>query len=144
MTTIAYDGKTLAADKRACCNSMIGTVTKIFRVNGLLVGGAGEFSFVLAMVEWVRGGRKLEDFPAAQKDTSDWQEVIVIEVDGTPSMYGRSPYPVRYEQKHVAIGSGREFARAAMYCGKSAREAIEVASALDNGTGNGIDTLEFV
>lgn len=141
MTCIAWDGKTLAADKRATYGGMICTVTKIFRVYGLLVGGSGELPFILAMVEWVRNGRKAEDFPASQRDKDDWQAVLVIEADGTPLLYERTLFPVRYEQQHIAIGSGREYARAAMYCGKSAREAVEVACALDSGCGNGIDVL---
>lgn len=143
MTAICWDGKTLAADKQASYGTMICTVTKIFRVNGLLVGGAGEVPFVLAMVEWVRNGRKVEDFPLDQKGKDDWQPLLVIEADGTPSLYERTPFPVRYEQQQIAIGSGREYARAAMYCGKSAREAIEVACALDSGCGNGVDVLSL-
>lgn len=141
MTCIAWDGKALAADKRATCGGMICTVTKIFKVDNLLVGGAGELPFVLAMVEWVRNGRKAEAFPVDQRGDKDWQPVLVIEADSTPSLYERTPFPVRYEQPHIAIGSGREFARAAMHLGKSAREAVEVASALDVNCGNGIDTL---
>lgn len=141
MTVIAYDGTVLAADKRATANGLISTVTKIYRIGGLLVGGSGEPAFIGAMLEWIRTGRDPAAFPASQKDKDDWQEVLVIEYDGTPSLYERTPYPIRFEQKHVAIGSGRDFARAAMHLGKTAREAVEVAMALDAGCGNGIDEL---
>lgn len=141
MTCIAWDGTTLAADRRCCYGSMISEATKIHRVNGLLVGGSGDFPFILAMIEWIRDGRKLEAFPKHQSDKDDWQPILVIELEGITSIYERTPYPIRQEQKHVAIGSGREFARAAMYIGKTAREAVEVACALDSGCGNGIDTL---
>lgn len=143
MTCIAWDGKTLAADKRACYGVMICTVTKIERVNDLLVGAAGELTFCRQLIAWVRSGRDPKDFPAIQSSKDDWQPLLVIETDGTPSLYERSPYPIRYEQQHVAIGSGREFARAAMHLGCDARKAVEVACALDNGCGNGIDTLEL-
>lgn len=143
MTIIAWDGKTLAADRRACCGSMICEVTKIHRVGPLLVGGSGDLPFVLAMVEWIRRGRRPEDYPKHQSDKDDWQPVLVIECDGTPSIYERTPYPVRHLQRHTAIGSGREFARAAMHLGKTAVEAVEVAIALDHGCGNGIDVLTF-
>lgn len=39
MTCVAWDGHTLAADKRSCYGSMITTVTKIHRIDGVLVGG---------------------------------------------------------------------------------------------------------
>jgi 20S proteasome alpha/beta subunit len=143
MTVVAWDGKTLAADKRASYGGMICTVTKIFRVGDLLVGGAGELPFVLAMVEWVRNGRKVDEFPADQRGKDDWQPLLVIEPGGAPLLYERTPCPVRYEQPCIAIGSGREYACAAMHCGKSAREAVDVAIALDSACGNGIDTLEL-
>jgi len=143
MTIIAWDGETLAADKRATYGGMICTVTKIFRVGALLVGGSGELPFVLAMVEWVRNGRAIEDFPTAQSSKDDWQPVLVIESDGTPSLYERTPYPVRYEGGSVAIGSGREYARAALHLGAGSVGAVEVAIALDSNCGNGIDTLRL-
>ena len=36
MTTIAWDGMTLAADKRATAGSLTRTVTKLYRVRGAL------------------------------------------------------------------------------------------------------------
>lgn len=141
MTVIAYDGRTLAADKRASYGGMICTVTKIHKVNGLLVGGAGDFTFVMAMIEWVKGGRVISEFPSAQGSKDDWQSVVVIELDGSISLYERTPYPVRYEQPHFAIGSGREYARAAMALGFDSVRAVETAMLLDTGCGNGIDTL---
>lgn len=141
MTVIAYDGHTLAADKRSSYGGMICTVTKIHKVNGLLVGGAGDMSFVLAMVEWIRGGRIIPEFPVAQASNDNWQSVVVIELDGAISLYERTPFPIRYEQPHFAIGSGREYARAAMALGFDAVRAVETAMLLDVGCGNGIDTL---
>lgn len=143
MTVIAWDGRTLAADKRCCSAGMIRTVTKIHRIGDVLVGGSGDLCFVLQMHQWIRDGRKPENFPSAQRDKDDWQPVLIVETDGTPSIYDRTPYPVRYEDHFCAIGSGREYAMAAMHLGKSAREAVEVAIALDAGCGNGIDVLEY-
>lgn len=141
MTVIAWDGKTLAADKRACYGGTPRTVTKVHNINGLLVGGSGETSFIGNMLEWIRNGRDPATFPASQRDKDDWQPMLVIELDGTPSVYERTPHPVRFEDRYCAIGSGRDFAMAALYLGKSAREAVEVACALDTGCGNGIDSL---
>lgn len=95
------------------------------------------------MIEWVKAGRIKADFPAHAKDKDDWQPLLVIELDGTTSFYERTPYPIRNENRCVAYGSGKEYAVAAMHLGKTAREAIEVAIALDCGSGNGIDTLRL-
>lgn len=143
MTCIAWDGKTLAADKRACWDGLINTTTKIHRIDGLLIGGSGESSFIGAMIEWIRAGRDHEKFPKSQSDKDDWQPILVVERDGTTAIYERTPYPVRFEQSHIAIGSGREFARAALHLGKTAREAVECAIALDSRCGNGVDVLEW-
>ncbi len=142
MTCIAWDGKTLAADKRATTGGLIAAVTKIHRIGDLIVGGSGDLTFIGPMLEWIKAGRDPATFPASQKDKDDWQPVLVIERDGTPSLYERTPYPLRFEQQHVAIGSGGEYARAAMHLGCTARAAVEVAIALDCGCGNGIDVLE--
>lgn len=143
MTVIAWDGKILAADKQCGYGGMRSTVTKIFRVGDLLVGGAGDFTLVLAMIEWVRRGRSVGDFPDLQRSKDDWQALMVIEPDGSISTYERTPYPVRYEQKQFAIGSGREFAMGAMYMGANAVRAVEAAIALEVNCGVGIDTLNL-
>jgi 20S proteasome alpha/beta subunit len=143
VTVIVWDGKTLAADKRASYGGMICTVTKIFRVGDRLVGGAGDAAFVLAMVAWVRFGRRGEDFPAAQGSKDDWQPLLVIEPDGKILIYERTAYPIYYEQDCMVVGSGREYARAALHLGKTAAEAVQVAIDLDHNCGNGIDTLEL-
>lgn len=143
MTCIAWDGTTLAADRRVSYGGTICETTKIFKVNDCLVGGSGEMPYVMAMIEWVRSGRIIADYPAHQKDKDDWQPLLVIEPDGTACIYERSPYPLRYAQKHAAIGSGRDYARAAMHLGRTAREAVEVACALDTGCGNGVDVLSL-
>ena len=81
------------------------------------------------------------DFPPSQRDKDDWAGMLVILRDRRIARYERTPYPVFYEDETFAIGCGRDFALAAMHLGKTAREAVEVAIALDSGCGNGIDAL---
>jgi hypothetical protein len=141
MTVIAWDGKTLAADKRATNGTLYRTVTKIFRVGDCLVGYAGDPAFGNEMCAWLRAGEKIADFPTGQRDKDDWAGTLVIRSNGVIQKYERTPYPITFEDKHHAIGCGRDFALAAMYLGKTAREAVEVTCALDSGCGNGVDTL---
>lgn len=143
MTCIVWDGKTLAADKRALYGGMIATVTKIKRIGDVLCGGAGDFTFVNAMFAWVENGRDPTKFPDSQRTKEDWHPFLVIEKDGTPCFYERTPYPIIYEDAYVVLGSGREFARAALFLGHSAEVAVEVACKLDSGCGNGIDILKL-
>jgi len=141
MTVIAWDGKTLAADRMQTYAGTVGQMTKIHRVGECLVGGAGESSFINAMIDWVRQGRRHENFPDHQRDKDDWQPLLLVEPDGNAYIYTRTPFPVKQEQKLVAIGSGREFALAAMYCGKTAAQAVLVAEALCTDCGCGVDEL---
>lgn len=141
MTCIAWDGRTLAADRRATRGTVIAEVTKIFKVRDVLVGCSGDAQFHAALREWVRAERKPEEYPTHQRDKDDWQPMLVIESNGSISFYERSPYPIRFHDKHFAIGSGRDFALAAMHLGLSSEAAVGVACCLDSGCGNGIDTL---
>lgn len=141
MTVIAWDGKTLAADKQVEWQGLPRTVTKIFRVGNVLVGVSGDGAQGMDMIEWLRNGQKAEDFPAAQRDEKQWATVVVVREDGAVWVYERTPTPMRLEDKCYATGHGRDFAMAAMYLGKSAREAVEITCVLDVHCGMGIDTL---
>lgn len=142
MTVIAWDGQTLAADKRACNGGLARTVTKIYRVSDVLVGVAGDIAQAMEMIAWVRRGRKPDDFPASQR-SDEWGTLVVIEADATVSVYEQSPYPFKIEDKIFASGSGRDFALAAMHHGKNAWEAVNTACCFDSGCGNGIDELRL-
>lgn len=141
MSCIAWDGYTLAADKRASLGTLIRTTTKIYRSGDALIGYAGGADFSEQMRAWFDRGAKPDDFPESQRDKEDWAGLLVIRKGQPIARYERTPYPVYFDDKQFAIGCGRDFALAAMYLGKTAREAVEVAIALDSGCGNGIDTL---
>lgn len=142
MTCVAWDGKTLAADKRVVYAGLARTVTKIFRVDNVLVGIAGDGAQGMEMIDWIRGGCAPDRFPASQRDKEQWATIAVIKADGL-WVYERSPYPMRIEDKTYATGSGRDYALAAMHLGKTAREAVEIACLFETGCGNGVDVLEL-
>lgn len=142
MSVIAWDGVTLAADKRATFGgNLILTTTKIKRVGDWLVGYAGGADFGEQMVAWFRDGADPDKFPASQRDKDDWAGMLVVGHGAPIRRYERTPYPIFFEDRCIAIGSGRDFAMAAMHLGCDARRAVEVACALDSGCGNGVDTL---
>jgi len=140
VSVIAWDGRALAADKRACFGTVFRTTTKIFRVNGRLVGYAGDADSGEAMLAWYASGAIPSDFPASQS-TDSWSGLLVIEPSGQIIRYERTPHPLKFPPQQFAIGSGRDFAYAAMHLGKSAAEAVEVACVFDSGCGNGVDVL---
>jgi ATP-dependent protease HslVU (ClpYQ) peptidase subunit len=142
MTVIAWDGKTLAADKMACSVGYGYTVTKVHRLSrGGIAAFSGDGDGAMALLHWLEGTCDPAAYPVGQKDNET--SALVIDPDGVVWSWGTTPYPQRVEGRFYAMGHGRDFALAAMHLGKTAREAVEVACALDVYCGNGIDTLEL-
>ncbi|MGG5809810.1 hypothetical protein [Falsiroseomonas sp. CW058] len=137
MTTIAWDGTTLAGDRRGNAGGMAYALTKVRRcADGRLLGFSGDIGVGTLMLDWLdRGGAR----PAAQ-DSDRWATVLEIDTDGTCWCHGRDGR-WQVEQPFFAIGSGRDFALAAMSLGQDAARAVEVAARFDTGTGNGVDAL---
>jgi ATP-dependent protease HslVU (ClpYQ) peptidase subunit len=142
VTCIVWDGKTLAADKRVSFGTAFSVTTKIHRIGGMLIGCSGGAAKAASCVQWVRDGMDRAKYPEAQKN--DPCGLLVILANGAIHYYTETPDPLVIESKSFGIGSGSEYADAAIYLGKTAREAVEVACALDSGCGNGIDTLELL
>jgi hypothetical protein len=141
VTVIAWDGTTLAADRRACGNGQLFSMRKVFRVGDLLVGVCGYGDKVPEFVAWVEGGRSAEAYP--KNDDSHSFTALVIEKSGRFLQYERTPYPMVVEELQHTIGSGRDHALTAMYLGKTAAEACELAARFDEGCGNGVDSVTF-
>lgn len=139
MTVIAWDGKTLAADKRATTGGGIArTVTKIERHKDALLAFTGSWDVATQIREWWKAGADPENFPSKARD--DVATLIVIKA-GCIESYASGPYPMMIEAEQCAFGSGRDYAEAAMYCGKTAAEAVAVACHFQTDCGNGIDML---
>ena len=67
---------------------------------------------------------------------------LVLNTDG--SVDGFFDTPMGVEMGRVAaLGSGLEFAMGAMYAGKSAKEAVEIACKLDNGSAKPVKTRKI-
>lgn len=141
MTTIAWDGNTLAADKMCVNNGLPRTTTKIVKINNRLCFGSGDFDLLKAMYDWVDGGMDKSKYPERQKLDASTSSFYIIEPDKTILCFEREPHPFPIQDLFVACGSGRDFAYAAMYLGRSAFEAVEIASVFDINTGMGIDVL---
>jgi ATP-dependent protease HslVU (ClpYQ) peptidase subunit len=141
MTCIAWDGKTLAADKRASISNYPATVTKISRApSGELLAFAGDFDTGMALSQWYVDGAVPEKYPDNRNGDCTRATLLVIK-GGQVFKYERLPVALKYEDSFTAMGSGRDFALAAMHLGKTAREAVEIACLFDTACGNGVDTL---
>ena len=142
MTTIAWDGMTLAADRQATVGNAVFMVNKLRRHEGWMLAYVGDADAGEEMMEWFRAGAKPEAFPEKQREDDRFAPLLAIRA-GEVFLYERTPHPVRYPPQKFAMGSGRDFALAAMHCGRSAAEAVEVAALFDPGTGFGVDAMEI-
>ena len=141
MTVIAWDGKSLCADKRATSSGLVFTVTKIFRTDLGLVGVDGTYDVGLRLLKWLESGADPKEYPDCQKDNDRYTYMLLITPKGEIMRYEREPVPYRVEEPFHASGGGRDFALCAMHLGKTSREAVEIACRFDNGCGNGVDEL---
>ena len=140
MTVIAWDGKVLAADKRATIDNVILSVTKIFRFEDCLYGFCGNLVQSEKLFEWIKSGS------GDKLANDDCNEVVCLKVnpDKTLEIYQGSSQTFRIHDKRHAIGSGASFAVMAMKCGKGAAKAVEATFEYDCSCGGGVDTLMLV
>lgn len=129
MTTIAWDGTTLAGDSLGDRGGLKFTVQeKVFRLPGVgLFGASGNWTDVLAVRDWLAGGDK----PSSLDEFSG----ILIHFDGRQELIAKNMLRHPVPMIPFALGSGRDFAIAAMLCGKNARQAVELACGLDTYSG---------
>lgn len=143
MTVLAWDGSTLSADKRVTFGGTILTCTKIERWNNSIIGFSGDSDLGFALMSWLKyQGCNPDKFPRGV-DKDNWARLLVVNPNRTLHLYERFPEPVVYEPQIFATGSGMDYAMAVMHMGFDSAKAVEVASALDPGCGNGIDSLEL-
>lgn len=143
MTCIAWDGHTLAADRRVTDGGgKTSTTTKIFRaLGGLLMGGTGDASVVAELQAWFLAGADPSAFPnSARANVADF---YVFSAGGV-QCYFAGPYPTSVECERFAVGAGGDVAKGAMFMGGNARQAVEAANALRGDCGDGVDQLTLV
>lgn len=143
MTVLAWDGKTLAADRLACAGHLKATVTKILRFEKELLGICGNLATGKELKKWYLNGAETDNFPAAALEDGD-TELVVIKENGRVWVYAASAVPFEIEDEVCAFGAGGEAAWAAMLCGASAEQAVSVASQVNITCGNGMDILPLI
>lgn len=144
MTVIVWDGETLAADKRVISGSLTRKTTKIFRVGETLAGYFGEADAGEEVLAWFAAGHAPDKFPQSQRSKDDWAGLLIVWPDKTLWIYERTPHPIVLSPQQIAVGSGRDFAMAAMHCGRTAAAAVAVACEFDCSCGDGVDQLQHV
>ncbi len=141
MTVIAWDGKTLAADRLLCVGHMKNTGTKIIRHEEYMLGIYGNMAMGMALINWFKDGCVFESFPANSSDSEYEAGLVVIKPDGSVWEYIHTAHAMLLEDSFAAFGSGAEGAMVAMACGCGAKQAVELVSKYNITCGNGVDVL---
>lgn len=150
MTTIAFDGRTVAADRQMTIGgtAVKSPFAKISRVKyegaKSVVGfSSGNVCHVAPVIDWMHRGCPNDDTkPDIHTEGKDFSLMLVNAAGvfyATESLnlipIGNIPW---------AIGSGADFALGAMAAGASAKRAILLTMDLDTSTGMGIDVLRLL
>lgn len=143
MTTIATDGKTIAADGLACMGDepIQRDAVKIVVNGGRLYALAGTQALFPALIEWHHAGAKPADAPA-KTDGLRWSLLVA---DGPQSVVGYAdhcPYADRVTFP-FAFGSGQDFATGAMEAGATPAEAVAIACRRDIRSGGEIMVVDI-
>lgn len=145
MTTIAFDGKTMACDTRVVCGSnCYNTDTKIYENDTYVIGVAGDAGV----------GAMLIDCPyILQARHYDFDFEALVYVRDVEKVYKVAFYKswdcalslvIPVADSFAAVGSGAPYALAAMECGYSAHGGVAVASKFDTNTGGKIITKQLL
>lgn len=142
MTTIAWDGKSLAGDRRVSFGGITDAkVSKIVRrEDGALAATAGNSSLCAAFRRWFLAGEEGER-PALDKGT-ETSNALIIRPSGLLIIHDLSGW-YDADAPLYSMGSGWEIALGAMAMGAHAEEAVRVASRFDGNTGDDIEVFHM-
>lgn len=163
MTTIAFDGRYLAADGRMTRSDIIvsANVKKIRLISAIIRGerkevaifGAGSWNGIFTIMEWMKENDPFDidpelmrpHFPGQEDGCHPHQDVAFVTEDGELYCLDGQCRPAPYEAP-FAEGSGFPFAQMGLELGQNAVQAIRSAIKMDTNSGGEItcfDTQEW-
>lgn len=147
MTTLAWDGKTLAADRCTWSGPARRATRKVFKVTApdgrkYLIGFCGDGSFAIAVLDWMNGKAdrpKHSDFGVNPEN----QFALVIDEQHRVWNLTANLNYLPYREKIFAMGGGQEFAWGALEAGATAKQAVTIAIKRSDYAGMGVDCISF-
>lgn len=132
MTTIAYDSVELAADCMVVYSGCLpGKTDKIWNISkDIVLACAGDVINEWRAIQFF----KKRDWVSLDPIVFEGGFAGILLYRGTPYVLTGSTVPVEIKERCFAVGSGADFARAAMELGKTAKEAVQFASKFDVNT----------
>ena len=139
MTIIAYRDGVLAGDRNVCGDDLIvGTRTKVHKINGWLIGGCGPSEDCVMFRQWCERGFADGDKPKLNERKF---QGIAIRPDGKILNFNGALIDVEVTASYFAIGCGAPIASGAMFAGAIAQIAVAAACKHDPFCGGGIDVV---
>ena len=143
MSVIAWDGKTIAADRQATYADVKESACKIKKLsNGDIVAFTGNLSKAMSLVKWYEDGASSKKYPKFQ-ESDDWIRFVIFRKDGKILFYESTSEPIEAYEDKLAYGCGRDLALGAMAMGADAITAVNVACKYSVYCGMGVDSFEF-
>ena len=138
MTTIVANKKMMAADTMTTAQDGLKTKdTKLFEVNGDIIGTAGDSQDGLAFINWYKD--QTQEKP---EDLDDF-EAMVLTKEGELIYYGDRLLPDIIQDSYYCIGSGSHVAVGAMEHGASPAEAVATACRKTTGSGFPVQIMKL-
>lgn len=144
MTTIAFDGKTMACDTRVSGSHTYNTDTKIYENEFVVIGVAGDAGVGILLVkdDGILVPKHYDFDFSALVWVKDIETLCKVEFCKSWDCALSSVIPIA--DGFAAVGSGSPYALAAMYLGNTATRAVTVASQFDTNTGGKIITKQLL
>ena len=137
MTTIAANHQMMACDSKVVDGGIVTSVkTKIYKINGDIIGFAGSLSEGMAFVAWYKDQEK-------DKPPIDDTSILLLRSDGLYTMESNFTLLPETTYGFYAIGSGSHIAMGAMMAGADPYEAVKIAAKLDNDSGGRVRKLSL-
>ena len=145
MTTIAWDGKTVAADTLTVCGFQRNgkPAQKLFprTLSGKVYAMSGLFGWAAPWIAWHEAGADPALAPATPNQE---QRGSFIVFDKGRCFYCATDFPYLVEAGAPdAWGTGQEYAIGAMRAGASAVQAVRIAADVDIHTGGDIQEIDL-
>ena len=147
MTTIAFDGTSMAADSLTQDLGKTRYMTKVHKIENayifnkdILFGAAGDVRNIKLLYDWLLNvnseldSREDPNFPSDKLDALLWDGEHLWNIDAAMVLLKIDTIP-------WAIGSGDMYSLGAMSKGANAEEAVSTAMTYDVGTGGLIKSL---
>jgi len=137
MTTIATDGKTMAADSQQSTYGVDNiSCIKLHRIGDYVYSHAGNLSEALIYLDWVKAGCPDDNRPVLSDECSFVKvgKGKVFRIINT-----LRPYECGFP---FAMGSGAEYAMGAMAMGATPIQAVKIAMKYDIYTGGKVRTMK--